>query len=103
MWDLTVPGDHYFYVTVAAIAVLVHNCSSGEIPYNSDELSNAAYHARAENGTVFERNVAVAKQPGWNDPVLVITLSRWTAVHGVPRQNRTFMVTVSEMGGQSRR
>jgi hypothetical protein len=33
MWDLTVPGnnDHDFYVETASTAVLVHNCSPGEI------------------------------------------------------------------------
>jgi RHS repeat-associated protein len=29
MWDLTVPGDHDFYVIVGATPVLVHNCPSG--------------------------------------------------------------------------
>ncbi|MFY9888590.1 MAG: hypothetical protein WAK71_09800 [Streptosporangiaceae bacterium] len=27
MWDLTIAGDHDFYIDVAATAVLVHNCS----------------------------------------------------------------------------
>jgi hypothetical protein len=33
MWDLSVPGnnDHDFYVQTATTAVLVHNCSPGEI------------------------------------------------------------------------
>jgi hypothetical protein len=26
MWDLTVTGDHDFYIDVAATGVLVHNC-----------------------------------------------------------------------------
>lgn len=29
MWDLTIPGDHDFYVKVAATAVLVHNVDCG--------------------------------------------------------------------------
>lgn len=42
----------------------------GLIAYNSTELSNMAYRARIESGFgVFgNRNVAVAKVPGWNDP-----------------------------------
>jgi hypothetical protein len=27
MWDLTVPGNHDFYIQAATTAVLVHNCS----------------------------------------------------------------------------
>lgn len=26
MWDLTIPGDHDFYIKAASAAVLVHNC-----------------------------------------------------------------------------
>jgi hypothetical protein len=26
MWDLTIPGDHDFYVTVSGASVLAHNC-----------------------------------------------------------------------------
>jgi hypothetical protein len=29
MWDLTIPGDHDFYIQAAATAVLVHNCPWG--------------------------------------------------------------------------
>jgi hypothetical protein len=31
MWDLTVRGDHDFYVKAAADAVLVHNCGDPEV------------------------------------------------------------------------
>ena len=27
MWDLTIPGDHDFYINTAAAPILVHNCS----------------------------------------------------------------------------
>jgi hypothetical protein len=29
MWDLTVPGNHDFYIQIVAAAVLVHNCAAG--------------------------------------------------------------------------
>lgn len=29
MWDLTIPGDHDFYIDTVAAPVLVHNCGSG--------------------------------------------------------------------------
>jgi hypothetical protein len=28
MWDLTIPGDHDFYIQATATAILVHNCGS---------------------------------------------------------------------------
>ncbi|WP_198153048.1 DNRLRE domain-containing protein [Pseudofrankia sp. DC12] len=40
----------------------------GEIPYNSTDLSSAAYKARVEAGIGPGRNVAAARVPGWNDP-----------------------------------
>ena len=32
MWDLTVPGDHDFYVVTAAAPILVHNCDVPGMP-----------------------------------------------------------------------
>jgi RHS repeat-associated protein len=84
MWDLTIPRDHDFYIATGTAAVLVHNCSVGQIPYNSDELSSAAYNARAESGVSPGRNVAAAKLPGWNDPKrgdIVIGFSRDLGPH----------------------
>jgi hypothetical protein len=44
MWDLTVPGnnDHDFYVQTAGTAVLVHNCSPGEITGYTRRVIQAA-------------------------------------------------------------
>jgi hypothetical protein len=30
MWDLTIPGDHDFYIDTVAAPVLVHNCTEGD-------------------------------------------------------------------------
>ena len=51
MWDLTIPGDHDFYVMSASRGppVLVHNINEKcgtEVPYNSGGLSTEAYNAR---------------------------------------------------------
>jgi RHS repeat-associated protein len=47
MWDLTVPGDHDFYIQTAAAAVLVHNCGyqpAGEARYYSrEEVAQLVY------------------------------------------------------------
>jgi RHS repeat-associated protein len=71
MWDLTVPGnnDHDFYINTVETDVLVHNCG-GQIPYNSDELSNAAYNARVAAGISPGRNVAAANVEGLDEPVI---------------------------------
>ncbi|MFF3687724.1 RICIN domain-containing protein [Streptomyces sp. NPDC002187] len=58
----------------------------GLIAYNSTELSNMAYRARIESGFgIFgNRNVAVARVPGWNDPKtgdLVIGFSKGGGFH----------------------
>jgi hypothetical protein len=63
MWDLTIPTDHDFYVTAEITAILVHNCAVGQIGYNSDDLSSAAYRARVQSGVSPGRNVAAARLP----------------------------------------
>jgi RHS repeat-associated protein len=81
MWDLTVPGnnDHDFYVVAGdGTAVLVHNCG-GQIPYNSDDLSSAAYQARVASGVGPGRNVAAANVKGLDEPV--IGFSKGNAYH----------------------
>jgi len=100
MWDLTVPGnnDHDFYVipngrsgdTISSAPgahsagepILVHNenvCPQTQINPVSDELSLFAYQARQGSGIGWGRNVAVARVPGFNDPVtgdLVVGFSK---------------------------
>jgi hypothetical protein len=39
MWDLTIPGDHNFYVATTAAGVLVHNCDW------TSEASSASHYA----------------------------------------------------------
>ncbi len=34
MWDLTITGDHDFFVTLPSVAVLVHNCGPEDLNYN---------------------------------------------------------------------
>jgi hypothetical protein len=46
MWDLTIPGDHDFYIDTIAAPVLVHNCS--------EEDSGGGIHSRLRSG---ERNI----------------------------------------------
>lgn len=38
MWDLTVPGDHDFYVVTTVAGILVHNQGCGDAEPTSDEL-----------------------------------------------------------------
>ena len=71
-YDLTIAGLHTYYVRAGETPVLVHNCN-GEIPYNSDELSGAAYRARGKGGFPtgpYTRapggNVAVARVEGYD-------------------------------------
>lgn len=37
MWDLTIPGDHDFYIDTAAALVLVHNCTGTRRPGTTPE------------------------------------------------------------------
>jgi hypothetical protein len=30
MWDLTIPGDHDFYIATTAADILVHNCGKNQ-------------------------------------------------------------------------
>jgi hypothetical protein len=69
-YDLTINGLHTYYVeTSAGDPVLVHNCG-GQIAYNSDELSNAAFNARQAAGIPAGRNVAAARVDGLDDPII---------------------------------
>ena len=47
MWDLTVPGDHDFYVDTAAAPVLVHNCgytpAGGGADFSREEIAQLTY------------------------------------------------------------
>jgi hypothetical protein len=38
MWDLTIPGDHDFYIDTAITAVLVHNCKISSFSASGEEL-----------------------------------------------------------------
>lgn len=44
------------------------NCAYKQVPYNSDQLSQAANRARNADGTAPNSNIIVALVPGWNDP-----------------------------------
>ena len=45
MWDLTIPGDHDFYIDTTAADVLVHNCGPGQITgYTTHGLNSAISH-----------------------------------------------------------
>jgi hypothetical protein len=52
MWDLTVPGNngHDFYVSVAAVAVLVHNCGVDPKPGPAADGSTLEEYAGANRG-----------------------------------------------------
>ncbi len=53
MWDLTVAGDHDFYVDTVASAVLVHNCpipgEGGTQVTSRTLLQNEDFHIDVEN------------------------------------------------------
>jgi hypothetical protein len=65
MWDLTVQGDHDFYIQAAADAVLVHNCPTpqGGVYTLRDEAGDVVRTGRSANLAVREQQLA-------NDPVL---------------------------------
>ncbi|MFE5515044.1 polymorphic toxin-type HINT domain-containing protein [Streptomyces sp. NPDC056529] len=67
--NLTVADFHTYYVLAGAAPVLVHNCG-GQIDYNSDELSNAAFEARVKSGIGDGRNVAAAHVEGLDKPII---------------------------------
>ncbi|MGH3236279.1 MAG: hypothetical protein ACRDOH_24090 [Streptosporangiaceae bacterium] len=48
MWDLTIPGDHDFYIDTTAAPVLVHNCNGGVYTLR-DEAGNVVRTGRASN------------------------------------------------------
>ncbi|MFJ3880912.1 ricin-type beta-trefoil lectin domain protein [Streptomyces sp. NPDC090077] len=60
------------------------NPCEGMIAYLSTELSRMAYKARTASGISTNRNVAVARVPGWNDPKtgdLVVGFSKGNGYH----------------------
>ena len=40
MWDLTIPGDHDFYIATTVADILVHNCSRNQGVYIFDDISD---------------------------------------------------------------
>ncbi|WP_370128157.1 polymorphic toxin-type HINT domain-containing protein [Streptacidiphilus sp. EB103A] len=85
-WNLTVAQLHTYYVLAGNMPVLVHNTCGG-IPYNSNELSNAAYNGRVAAGVSPGRNVAVARVPGWNDPKIGDLVYGFSKVNGYHSEN----------------
>ncbi|MCX4093057.1 nucleic acid/nucleotide deaminase domain-containing protein [Nocardia sp. alder85J] len=67
-YNLSIADTPTFFVVANGIAVLVHNCSFAMVPYDSDELSRAAYKTRVTTNVPAEQNIGVAQVPGWNDP-----------------------------------
>jgi RHS repeat-associated protein len=53
MWDLTIPGDHDFYIATAAADILVHNCSRNQGVYVFDDISDqgSVYIGKTNNFT----------------------------------------------------
>jgi hypothetical protein len=78
MVNLTVDTVHTYYVLAGATPVLVHNANCGGlIPYNSDELSYAAFSARKGFGfpngpgaTSPGGNIAVARVEGYDKLII---------------------------------
>jgi RHS repeat-associated protein len=56
MWDLTVPGDHDFYVQAATTAILAHNCGDAADP--DDLLEHTQRDAAASPTNNFAASVA---------------------------------------------
>jgi hypothetical protein len=69
MWDLTVPGDHDFYIDTTAADILVHNCSpplrryqGGVYTLRDDEADEAVVRTGMSND-LYERQLAHARLP----------------------------------------
>ena len=51
MWDLTIPGNHDFYIATAAADILVHNCDKNQGVYIFDDISDpgSVYIGKTDN------------------------------------------------------
>jgi RHS repeat-associated protein len=102
MWDLTIPGDHDFYILAGTTPVLVHNVN-GPCPRLDDPanlMSQIAQKARMENGVEAEQNVAVYRL-GEGENVRYIAaanigkdhsetvLNKWLDLHGISPEEVT--------------
>jgi len=63
MWDLTIPGDHDFYIQAAATGVLVHNCTGGVYTLRNPETGKLVRTGRTANLAMRQAQLA-------RDPVL---------------------------------
>lgn len=54
MWDLTIPGDHDFYIATTAADVLVHNC--GDLESMSRSGSDANRNGFTRAGRAFQKH-----------------------------------------------
>jgi len=67
MWDLTVTGDHDFYVQAASSAVLVHNCPVGPVPrggvYTLRDPETGAVVRTGRSADLAERALTHARDP----------------------------------------
>ena len=59
MWDLTIPGDHDFYVATNAADILVHNADACGVPYLTPERVTHIMNRHFENGSEVDRTSGV--------------------------------------------
>jgi hypothetical protein len=69
MWDLTIPGDHDFYIDTAAAEVLVHDCTpplrryQGGVYTLRDDEADGAVMCTGMSKNLYERRLDHARDP----------------------------------------
>ena len=93
MWDLTIPGDHDFYIDTAATTILAHNCPAGpggESPKVSDIL-------KGKLGSIM-RAPLPSGSPAWSD-IMDMTMEE---VRAAARSNQPGFKTILKLLTDSR-
>jgi RHS repeat-associated protein len=88
MWDLTIPGDHDFYIDTAATTILAHNCPAGpggESPKVSDIL-------KGKLGSIM-RAPLPSGSPAWSD-IMDMTMEE---VRAAARSNQPGFKTILKL------
>jgi hypothetical protein len=74
MWDLTIPGDHDFYIATTAADILVHNCGKNQGVYIFDDISDpgSVYIGKTKNlGTRSADHIRQGRLAGRDDAICI--------------------------------
>ena len=103
MWDLTIPGDHDFYIQAATTAILVHNCDSPvyRVIRPDEDPKAGLYPKDPEANWSIDQHVRFGSDPDFQSQYISTTRSLSLARFWASRTgNRIVAIDLSQVDGE---